>query len=68
LEITKILLENDTNVSIRAIVLASTHKISIIHNDKKSLHGEILFKVKIITHGQKITLFLTLELKSSLHL
>ncbi len=63
MKITKILLENDTNVSIRAIILSSTHMISIIHNDKMSLHGEILFEIRIITHGQKTTLFPTLELK-----
>lgn len=67
MEITKILLENDTNVSIKTIVLALTHTISIIHNEKKSLYGEILFEIRIITHGQKTTLLLTLELKSSLH-
>ncbi len=68
LEITKILLENGANVSIKAAVPPSAHKISIVRKDKKTPHGEILLETRKITLGQKTALLLALELKSSLYL
>jgi len=68
LEITKILLENGANVSIKAAVPPSAHKISVVRKDKKSPHGEILLETRRITLGQKTALLLALELKSSLYL
>ncbi|CAM6007239.1 unnamed protein product [Sphagnum balticum] len=68
LEITKILLENGANVSIKAAVPPSAQKISIVRKDKKSPHGEILLETRRITLGQKTALLLALELKSSLYL
>ncbi len=54
LEIIKILLENGSDVSIKVAVPRSTHKISIVHKDKKSPHGEILSETRIITLGQRL--------------
>jgi hypothetical protein len=68
LEIIKILLENGTYVSIKVGVPPSTHKISIVRKDKKSPHGKIILETKRITLGQKATLLLALELKSSFYL
>lgn len=67
LEIITILLEQGADLSIKAAVPPSAHKISLMRHENKTPQGDVLSETKMVTLDQKTPLLVALELKSALY-
>lgn len=67
LDIIKFLLAHGANISLKAAVLPSAHKISITLRDQAGSTGNVV-ETKKIALDQKTPLLVALELKSTLYL
>ena len=67
LEIITFLLEHGADLSIKAAVPPSAHKISLTRHENKTPYGDVLSETKMITLDRKTPLLVALELKSALY-